>query len=180
MQSLKVYAVERPLKLQKKESLVIGFLDSDYEGISWPHNDALVVALTIANHNVHLILVDTGSSIDILYWSIFEKLKLSRDRKVPVNFPLMGFAGEQERPEGSIELPLTARLVPKKVTVMVKFLMIDRPSTYNAIIGRTVFNQLGVIASTPHLKMKLSSPLRIELVKSEVTNGQPGIAIMRL
>lgn len=116
MQSLEVYAVERPLKLQKKESLVIGFSNSDYEGISWPHSDALVVVLTIANHNIHRILVDTGSSADILYWSVFEMLKLSRDRIVPDNFPLMGFAGEQEHPVGSIDLPLTTRSVPKQVT----------------------------------------------------------------
>lgn len=66
-----VYTIERPLKLQRKESLVIGFSDSDYEEISWTHSDTLVVELIIANHSVHQILVDTGSSADILYWSMF-------------------------------------------------------------------------------------------------------------
>lgn len=69
-----MYAVEKPPKLQRKEPLVIGFSDDDYAGISWPHRDALVVVLTIANHSVHRILVDTRSSADILYWSTFEKL----------------------------------------------------------------------------------------------------------
>jgi hypothetical protein len=72
-----VYAIERPMKFQKKESLVIGFTDDDYEGVSRPHSDTLVVTLMIANHNVHRILVDNGSSVDILYWSAFEKLRLS-------------------------------------------------------------------------------------------------------
>jgi hypothetical protein len=64
---LEAYAVDRTPKFQKKESLVIGFSNYDYVGISWPHNDALVVALTITNHNVHRILVDDSSSVDILY-----------------------------------------------------------------------------------------------------------------
>jgi hypothetical protein len=69
--------VERPLKLQRKDPLVIGFLDDDYARIFWPHCDALGVALTILNHSICRIQVDTGSSADILYWSVFEKLKLS-------------------------------------------------------------------------------------------------------
>jgi hypothetical protein len=64
-------------------------------GISWPHIDVLVVALTVENHNAHPILVDNGSLGDILYWSAFKKLKLSWDKIVPVHFPLMGFTGEQ-------------------------------------------------------------------------------------
>jgi hypothetical protein len=37
---------------------------------------------------------------------------------------------------------------------MVKFLLIDRPSAYNAILGRTALNNLKAITSTPHLKIK--------------------------
>jgi hypothetical protein len=171
-----VYSTERPLKLLRKEPLVIRFSDDDYEGISWPHSDALVVALAIANHNVHRILVDIGSSTNILYWSVFEKLKLSRDRIVPIKFPLMGFAGEYVHPVRLIELPLTAGSVPKPATVMVKFLLVNRPSAYNAIIRRTILNQLGAMTSTPHLKMNF--PPRIESVKLEVTSGKLNIAIV--
>lgn len=47
---------------------------------------------------------------------------------------------------------------------MVKFLLIDRPSAYNAIIGRTILNQLGAVASTPHLKMKFPTENRVDEV----------------
>jgi len=66
----------------------------------------------------------------------------------------MGFASELVHPVGSIELLLTTRSIPKQVTVMVKFLLVDCPSTYNTIIGRTILNQLEVVTSTPHFKMK--------------------------
>jgi hypothetical protein len=37
---------------------------------------------------------------------------------------------------------------------MVKFSLIDCPSAYNVIVGRTVLNQLKVVTSTSNLKMK--------------------------
>lgn len=37
---------------------------------------------------------------------------------------------------------------------MVRFLIIDRPSAYNAILGRTALNDLKAVTSTPHLSMK--------------------------
>jgi hypothetical protein len=37
---------------------------------------------------------------------------------------------------------------------MVRFLIIDRPSAYNAILGRIALNDLKAVTSTPHLSMK--------------------------
>jgi len=95
---------------------VIRFSDDDYARISFPHSDTLVVTLTIANHNVHRILVDNGCSVDISYWSVFKKLNL-------VQSPFIGFAGEQVQLLGAIKLPVTAGTVPRQVTIMVKFLL---------------------------------------------------------
>jgi hypothetical protein len=40
-------------------------------GVVMPHDDALVMTLTVANHGIYQILVDNGSSADILYWLAF-------------------------------------------------------------------------------------------------------------
>jgi hypothetical protein len=53
MRGESIYAVRRPLKMVKREKLIIGFWDEDYEGIYLPHADALVVAMVIANHKIH-------------------------------------------------------------------------------------------------------------------------------
>jgi hypothetical protein len=55
---------------------VIAFSDEDYAGVSLPHTDALVVTLAIANHKIHWILVDNGSSADILYQLAFKHMKI--------------------------------------------------------------------------------------------------------
>jgi hypothetical protein len=44
--------------------------------------------------------------------------------------------------------------VPRLSTVMVDFLVIDRPSAYNAIMGRPALNKLRAVTSTYHLMMK--------------------------
>jgi hypothetical protein len=53
MKVLEVYNIERPLKIRRKRSQTIGFSKQGYEGIIWPHSDALVVTFTIANHKVY-------------------------------------------------------------------------------------------------------------------------------
>jgi hypothetical protein len=136
---------------------VIGFLDDDYAGVSLPHTDALVLSLAIANHKIHRILIDTGSSADILYRSAFEQMKIDRNKVIPARHSLVGFTGEQVLPLGSIELPVTAGTYPRQSTIMVRFLIIDRPSAYNAILGRIALNEFKAVTSTPHLSMKFST-----------------------
>ena len=72
----------------------------------------------------------------------------------PFKTPLYGFGGERIYAEGAIQLPVTFGVHPAKVTQMVDFLLVDQPSTYNAIIGRPTLNALRAVVSTYHLAMK--------------------------
>lgn len=46
---------------------VINFGLSDLEGVTIPHDDALVVQATITNYKVARVFVDLGSSVNILF-----------------------------------------------------------------------------------------------------------------
>jgi hypothetical protein len=81
-------------------------------------------------------------------------MEISPKKVISASCPLVGFAVEQVQPVGSIKLLVTAGDYPTTKTIMVKFLLIDRPSAYNAILGRTALNNLKAITSTPHLKIK--------------------------
>jgi len=100
--------------------------------VSLPHTDDLVLSLAIANHRIHRILKDTRSSVDILYKIAFELMKIEWRKIVPARHSLVGFLGEQVFPFGFIELPVMAGTYPRQKTIMVKFLVINRPSGYNA------------------------------------------------
>ena len=43
------------------------FFKEDKLGMSMPNDDALVVTMTVANYSIYKILVDNGSSTNILY-----------------------------------------------------------------------------------------------------------------
>jgi hypothetical protein len=88
LDDFEVYSVQKPPKSRKYNPLIIGFSDDDYAGVSLPHTDALVVTLTIANYQTRRILVDTGSSADILFKSAFDYMGVPREKVVPVSCQL--------------------------------------------------------------------------------------------
>ena len=59
---------KRPAKQCKGENDDITFKESDAHLVHHPHCDALVVKAMMTNNNVYRILVDNGSSVDILYY----------------------------------------------------------------------------------------------------------------
>jgi hypothetical protein len=79
---------------------------------------------------------------------------IDQDRIKPFGSPLIGFAEKQVQLVGIISLPVIAGTTPKQSNVMVNFLVVDQPSTYNTIIGRPTLNKLKAVTSTYHLMMK--------------------------
>ena len=58
-------------KMARIDNPVIGFLEEDAQRLHHPHNDMLVVSLRVGDYNMHWVLVDNGSSVDILYYPAF-------------------------------------------------------------------------------------------------------------
>ena len=85
----------------------ITFLDFDMEGYQHPHDDPLVIKAIVANKTIHRVLVDNGSSSDIIFASAFDKMGIGREKLEPVNACLHGFLGERVLPLGSVQLVLT-------------------------------------------------------------------------
>ena len=58
-------------KIARRESPIIEFSEEDARRLHHPHDDALVVNIWIEDYNMHRVLVDNGSSTDILYYPAF-------------------------------------------------------------------------------------------------------------
>ncbi|XP_059461825.1 uncharacterized protein LOC132190804 [Corylus avellana] len=171
-QAEEVFTVQRPSKVAKKDSVVLSFSEEDARGVMQPHDDPLVVTVTVANHMIHRILVDNGSSADVLYWPVFKQMGIDCERIELFSSPLVGFTGEQVQPIGLISLPVMAGTASKQKTVMVDFLVIDRPSAYNVILGRPALNKLKAITSTYHLTMKFPIEEGVGEVKGDQTQAR--------
>ena len=53
------------------DNLIIGFTKEDARRLHHSHNDVFVVSIWVGDYNTHRVLVDKGSSADILYYSAF-------------------------------------------------------------------------------------------------------------
>uniref|UniRef100_A0A2N9GFR7 Uncharacterized protein n=1 Tax=Fagus sylvatica TaxID=28930 RepID=A0A2N9GFR7_FAGSY len=89
-----------PVPLKKESTEQIIFTNQDLEGVQLPHSDALVVTLRIGEFDVKRILIDPGSSVEIMYESLFKGLGLEKKDLNLVEGPLSGFSGETVVPTG--------------------------------------------------------------------------------
>ncbi|GAV71536.1 hypothetical protein CFOL_v3_15028 [Cephalotus follicularis] len=72
-QSLAVQQIHHSKRLRTGEDEeVISFSEADYEGVRLSHDDPVVVTLLVELFNMNRILIDSGSSADILYKHAFD------------------------------------------------------------------------------------------------------------
>ena len=154
---------------QSQGSMVRGipiiFSEDNARGVHHPHCDALVVILPVANKRLHRILIDNGSSADILFLSTFARMGLERSQLKPYTTSLHGFAGGSVVPEGVIELLLSFRKSPTKVTTIVNFIVVDQSSSYNVVLGRLTLYAIKGTTSIYHYALKFQLKLELGLYK---------------
>ena len=80
-----------------------------------PHHDALVLTLCINDFDVHMVLVDPVSVIDLLQLPSFRQMNISLDRLSSASIIISGFNGATTVTMGDITLPVRARLVVQQV-----------------------------------------------------------------
>ena len=92
------------------------FNEEDARGVKQPHNDPLVITLTIEGFNTKRILVDNGNSASIIYLSAFQQLKLDPGRLRPFDSPLVSFSEDRVNPKGIVTLTVIMGTNPKQLT----------------------------------------------------------------
>ena len=145
----------------------ITFSDSDLEGCQHPHDDPLVVRAIVANTTVHRVLVDNGSSANIIFASAFDKMGIGREKLEPVNTHLREFSGEKVLPLGSIQLVLTLGDPPCQATTTTRFLIVDTPSAYNMLLGIPSLNAIKAIPSSYHMIVKFPTVNGVGTVRGD-------------
>ncbi|RWV78502.1 hypothetical protein GW17_00060532 [Ensete ventricosum] len=91
------------------------------------HDDALVIPARMTNARDRQIMVDTGSSIDILYFHTFQKLGMTDGDLIPITSTLIGFTKDAIAFLGVTTLPVTIGEEPRTKTLMVLFMVAKLP-----------------------------------------------------
>jgi len=83
----------RSPRTRAMDEQAITFMDEDDEKFHHRYDDVIVITLLVADYTTRRVLVDNGSSTNILYYPAFQQMRLGGDQLHPVNSPLVGFGG---------------------------------------------------------------------------------------
>ncbi|XP_010430944.1 PREDICTED: uncharacterized protein LOC104715211 [Camelina sativa] len=100
--------------------------------------------------NVERVLVDTGSTVNILFWQTLEKMGVTLEQIKLEARTLTGYDGVAKASMGDVKLQVQAGGVTRKS----KFVVIDAPPIYNAILGSPWIYSMQAVPSTYHLCVK--------------------------
>jgi len=70
------------------------FTKADLQDVVPHDNDLVVISVVTVGRRVHRVLIDQGSSTNVMFWSTFNKLQLSPDQLRPYDGCLYGIAGD--------------------------------------------------------------------------------------
>ncbi|XP_056688713.1 uncharacterized protein [Spinacia oleracea] len=144
-------------------AMAITFDDSDSVDTQREHHDGLVISLPIGNALIKRILVDNGSSANVLFLEALQEMGLEEKNIVRRSTVLVGFSGEALRTVGEISLPTYA----EGVNMMTKFNVVDCPSAYNVILGRPWIHKMKAVPSTYHQSIKFPTKWGVMEIKGQ-------------
>ncbi|XP_021817131.1 uncharacterized protein LOC110759386 [Prunus avium] len=144
----------RHAKMLKVRWEPITFSEEEEEGIIYPHDDPMIIRAEIAAFDVGRILIDTGSSVNVIFADAFKELGIDDSQVNRQLSPLLSFSGDLVQPIGSVSLPITFGIAPRRTMVYDQFLVVDCPTAYNVIVGRTALTTINAHLSPHMLRMK--------------------------
>ncbi|XP_026451410.1 uncharacterized protein LOC113351680 [Papaver somniferum] len=127
------------------------------------HNDPLVLTLPVAGCNIKKVLIDEGSSVNVLFYDTFKRMELNDEQLMSSYYTIYGFNGAPTKPIGYIVLEVMAG--PMKVDT--RFSVVYSPSPYNAIIGRRWVHKLKGVEFTYHQYLRFPTPKGVMEIKGD-------------
>ena len=143
----------------------ITFTKADLQDVVPHDNDPIVISLVTAGKKVHRVLVDQGSSADVMFWPTFNKLQLPLDHLRPYPGCLYGFAGDQVEVRGYVELRTTFTDGAGSCTENIKYLVVYAPSAYNLLL---VILSVDQNVGTCLVKGSTCAPLRTSVLLQDL------------
>ena len=111
-----------------------------------PHYDTLIMTVCINSFDVHRVLVDLGSTVDLLHLPTFKQMRVPIDHLHSAGRVLSGFKGATTLSVGDITFSVKA----SPVTQQVLFSVVEDLRPYNVILGRAWLHAMKAVPSTYH------------------------------
>jgi hypothetical protein len=112
-------------------------------------------------NDVGRVLVDNGSSADILTWQCFSDMSFKKEDLQKVEHPLYGFGNKRIEALGKIDVNVTFGQDATMRTEVITFDVVDFVYPYNAIFGRNTINKFAVVIHQGYLLMKIPTAVGV-------------------
>nr|AAQ56335.1 putative gag-pol polyprotein [Oryza sativa Japonica Group] len=124
-----------------------------------PGRYPIMVKPTIRNIKVARVLIDGGSSINLLFASTLDAMGIPRSELTPTDQPFHGITPQSSsKPLGKITLPVTFGQANNFRTEQITFDVAEFDTAYNAIIGRTALAKFMAASHYAYQVLKMPGP----------------------
>jgi len=163
--------VDQNISLDKFEGIVgnittnnyLTFTDDEIPTEGRGHNKALHVSVKCLDHVMARVLIDNGSSLNVMPRSTLEKLPCDGMHMKPSAMIVRAFDGSKREVMGEIELPV--QIGPCIFQII--FQVMDIIPAYSCLLGRPWIHSAGVVPSTLHQKLKYIMGDKLVIVSGE-------------
>lgn len=128
----------------------LGFCDDGLHPEGKNHNKALDISIECADTIMSRVLVDTGSSLNVLPKNSLTKLTIEGLLMKPNMLIVRAFDGSCRSFVGEVDIPIKIG----SYTFFVTFYVMDIHPAYSCLLGRPWIHPAGAVTSTLHKKLK--------------------------
>ena len=141
----------------------LAFAEEEIHAEGRGHNRALHVSVKCMDHVMAKVLIDNGSSLNVMPKSTLEKFSFNASHLRPSSMVVCAFDGSRQKVRGEINLPV--QIGPQ--TCQVTFQVMDINPAYSCLLGRPWIHSVGVVPSTLHQKLKFVMEGHLVIVSGE-------------
>ncbi|XP_057954124.1 uncharacterized protein LOC131148417 [Malania oleifera] len=128
----------------------ITFTDEEIPPEGQGHNKALHISTKCKDHMMSRVLIDNGSSLNVMPMTTLQRLPIDPSYVTPNNLVVRAFDGTRRESVGSLDIPI--QIGP--VTFNITFQVMDITPSYSCLLGRPWIHNTGVVPSSLHQLVK--------------------------
>ncbi|KAI5429344.1 hypothetical protein KIW84_034087 [Lathyrus oleraceus] len=163
--------VDHDVTLEQFDSIVanitacntLSFCDADLPEEGRDHNMALHISMNCKSDAMSNVLVDTGSSLNVLPKSTLSRLSYQGPPMRQSGVVVKAFDGSRKTVIGEVDLPI--KIGPSDFQIT--FQVMDIHPSYSCLLGRPWIHEAGAVTSTLHQKLKFVKNKKLVVVGGE-------------